>query len=69
MSRQLTLAFLLVIFIQAEAAAGIGGGGIGGVGVWQTPENEPGAQTRREAAQTRVAPGRMRHHHHRHHTM
>jgi len=64
------LAGLMVIFFQGEAAAGFGSSGIGGIQVWQTPENEPGAQARREAQGSNGVSrsyGRMRHHHHHHH--
>jgi hypothetical protein len=65
------LAGLLVVVVQTEASAGFGSSGIGGIAVWQTPENEPGAQARREAAEAQRASrayGRMQHHsHHRHH--
>jgi hypothetical protein len=64
----------------AGAAAVAGGAGrlagnVGGVPVWQTPENEPGAQARRErqtapAAVTGSSVGARRHHRrHRHHTV
>jgi hypothetical protein len=50
-------------------------GNVGGVPVWQTPENEPGAQARRERqAPPAAVTGptlsmRLHHHRHHHHTM
>ncbi len=79
MSKLLSLAAiagLMVVLVQTEASAGFGSSGTGGVQVWQTPENEPGAQARREAAEqarrASAAYGHVRHHHryhHRHHAM
>ena len=67
---------LLLTFLPTSANAGFGSNGWGGVQVWQTPDNEPAAQARREAQRPSGAwnsYGRMHHHHHhhrpRHHAM
>ncbi len=72
MSKLMSLAAIAGLLIaQTEASAAFGTSGMGGIAVWQTPENEPGAQARRGIAeQTRQAYGQMRHHHsYRHHDM